>query len=76
MAEEATQSAATQATPQEAPGLTVNDLAAMVQVINVASQRGAFKADELSAVGTLYDKLSKFLTVVAPPQTQDTKESA
>jgi hypothetical protein len=49
----------TTATPQ--PGLTVQDLTLTLQVIQVASSRGAFKADELTAIGGLYDRIFKFL---------------
>ena len=34
-----------------APELTLNDLAVLRQIIEVASQRGAFKAAELESVG-------------------------
>ncbi len=50
--------------PTETPtpnGLTVNDLTLTLQVIQVATSRGAFKADELSAIGGLYDRVFKFL---------------
>lgn len=46
---------------QKAPELNLNDLAAMRNLIDVVTQRGAFKANELSAVGVLYDKLNSFL---------------
>jgi hypothetical protein len=44
-----------------APGLTVQDLLLTLQVVQVAASRGAFKADELTNVGGLYDRLFKFL---------------
>lgn len=44
-----------------APELTLNDLAVLRQIIEVASQRGAFKAVELEAVGKAFNKLSAFL---------------
>jgi hypothetical protein len=52
--------------------LNINDLAAMKSLIDVVTQRGAFKAGELSSVGVLYDRLSKFLAAVppAPPNTE------
>lgn len=68
------QEAETKEVAQEQPGLTVNDLAMMVQVIQLATQRGTFKADELSAVGGLYDRVSKFLAAVAPPPADAKKE--
>lgn len=48
--------------PQEqAPGLSIQDLMLMVTTIQVVSQRGAFKAEELSSVGGLYERLVGFL---------------
>lgn len=44
-----------------APDLNLNDLAAIRNLIEVVTQRGAFKANELSSVGVLFDKLSAFL---------------
>jgi hypothetical protein len=42
--------------------ITINDLKFVRDVFQVLSERGAFKANELSAVGKLYDKLSLFVT--------------
>jgi hypothetical protein len=44
--------------------LTLQDLGALRAVIDVASQRGAFKPNEMVAVGTVYNKLSSFLDAV------------
>ena len=46
---------------QAAPSLSIQDLIAMLQIITVVSQRGAVRAEEMSQVGTIYDKLVKFL---------------
>ena len=43
-------------------GLSVGALKSSQGIIEGATNRGAFKAAELSAVGTIFDKLSKFLT--------------
>ena len=57
------------ATPaqQEAQGneLTINDLNAMKVIIDIASSRGAFKPNEMVAVGQTYNKLTTFLDEVA-----------
>lgn len=45
--------------------LTISDLNSIKSVIETACNRGAFRADEMKAVGTVYEKLSSFLTVVA-----------
>lgn len=46
----------------KAPELNLNDLIAMRNLIEVVTQRGAFRANELSAAGQLFDKLNAFLT--------------
>lgn len=48
---------------QQQPGvqLQINDLLLAAQVIQLTSQRGAFRADELSQVGGLYDRIVAFL---------------
>jgi uncharacterized protein YegL len=55
---------------QEAPAaesadLTINDLNAMKVIIDIASSRGAFKPNEMTAVGQTYTKLTTFLDQVA-----------
>lgn len=42
--------------------LSLNDLGVLANIINLATTRGAFKANELSSVGAAYDKLNFFLT--------------
>jgi hypothetical protein len=51
---------------EEAPGaeLNISDLVAIKSIIEVASQRGAFKANELEAVGKTFNKLNAFLESV------------
>lgn len=49
------------AAPAAAPDLNLNDLLAMRNLIDVVTTRGAFKANELSSVGVLFDKLNAFL---------------
>lgn len=48
--------------------LNINDLNAMKNLIDVVTQRGAFKANELSSVGILYDRLSRFLAAAQPQE--------
>ena len=45
----------------ENPQLTITDMVSIKNIIEAACNRGAFKAAEMSTVGGLYDKLSKFL---------------
>jgi uncharacterized protein YigE (DUF2233 family) len=49
----------------QAPDLNLNDLAALRSIVDVASQRGTFKAAELESVGKIYNKLNNFLEAVA-----------
>ena len=46
---------------QGAPNLSLQDLLLVAQVIQVSTQRGAFRAEELSNIGGLYDRLIAFL---------------
>ena len=57
-----------QQTPPEQQGITLNDIANVVRIIDVASQRGAFRGPELSQVGTVHDRLMKFLEANQPKQ--------
>lgn len=50
---------------QESAGLNINDLSTLRAIIDLASTRGAFKAAELAAVGTAYNRLNNFLEQVA-----------
>lgn len=43
------------------PSLGVGDLAAMVQIIDVVSERGSFKGPELESVGILRGRIARFL---------------
>ena len=71
---------ATEATAEQADGgveLTIQDLAGLKTIIDVATQSGAFKANEMMSVGTIYNKLETFLnTVAAQAQAQGNQEGA
>lgn len=54
----------TQEAASQGPDLNISDLAALKSVIEVATQRGAFKAQELEAVGKIFNKLDAFLEAV------------
>ena len=51
-----------------APNLTVNDLAAVANVIDLAVQRGAFKAAEAKQVGEVFEKVASFVQHVSDQQ--------
>ena len=48
--------------------LSIGDLKNLSTILDVASTRGAFKANEMAGVGFLYNKLQAFLAKVAPEQ--------
>ena len=62
-----------QAAPAQAPqpdptALSIGDLKNLSTILDVASTRGAFKANEMAGVGFLYNKLQAFLAKVAPEE--------
>jgi len=71
---EQTTAEAVQQPAKAAPDLNLNDLTAMRNLIDVVTQRGAFKANELSSVGVLFDKLNAFLD--AANQAQQAQQTA
>lgn len=46
---------------QEPVQLSLNDIATFVQVVDIASRRGAFEGREMQGVGTLRNKVEAFL---------------
>jgi len=57
-----------EAPAQGAPDLTVQDLQALKAIIDVASQRGAYKPNEMEVVGRTYNRLDSFLQAITPKQ--------
>jgi len=41
--------------------ITLNDLVLLRNIVNVASKRGAFSAEEFSDIGAVYNKIDSFL---------------
>ena len=62
--DESTPVASTETKQPATPNLTIQDLILVAQIIQLTSQRGVYKAEELQNVGTLYNKLSAFLDSV------------
>jgi hypothetical protein len=76
-----TSSTTTQATTQAAPtqpatDLTIADLKNIGTIIDVASTRGAFRANEMATVGLVYNKLQMFLAKVAPEAKPEENKTA
>jgi len=51
---------------QEAPQLSLQDIATSVQVIDICSRRGGFEGQELETVGALRTRLVTFLNANRP----------
>ena len=56
--------------PEQAaqPSVTVNDLVNIYNIIDLASKRGAFQANELSSVGAVANKVKTFVDHVQAAQ--------
>lgn len=54
------------------PTLTINDLKIIMQIIKVASNRGAIQPEEMVTVGNIYAKLENFIKAVS--EKADTEE--
>lgn len=65
-----------QPSQEQAVGITLQDLVFVAQLIQLTSQRGAYKAEELEGVGSLYNKLIAFLQstgAISPAAPQEEK---
>jgi len=56
-----------------APNISLNDFVVVVNIIDACSQRGAFKGDELTAVGQLRDKFAEFIKSNTPAETEESE---
>jgi uncharacterized protein YggE len=50
--------------PSTSVAFTVQDLTNLRSIIDLAASRGAFRANEMGAVGTVFNKLDEFLNSV------------
>jgi len=55
--------------------LSINDLATVVNIIDVCSKRGAFKPSEMETVGRLYNTLVGFLVDAGVIKTSEEQEA-
>lgn len=65
--DQATEQVAEQSVPES---ISLNDLQLLLQIVDLASKRGAFQGAELSQVGGIFDKLNAFLAFVAQQQAE------
>lgn len=56
-------------TEQTNVNITLQDLATVVNIIDVCSQRGAFKGEELSVVGQVREKIAAIVKANTPAET-------
>lgn len=56
--------------------LNINDLATMANVIDLATQRGAFRANELKPVGELFEKITAFVKAAQDQAKKEEEEAA
>jgi hypothetical protein len=53
--------------------LNLTDIAAVIQIIDVVTKRGAFEGNEMADVGSIRNRLEKFIKAAAPKDTAPTK---
>jgi hypothetical protein len=56
--------------------INIADLVALRNIINLAAERGAFKAEEMLDIGTVYTKLNNFLEAVITQAQEQTADDA
>ena len=61
---------------EQAQQLTVQDLVTLKSAIELGTQRGAWRANELTAVGTVYERLSLFVASLLPPKETPQKDAS
>jgi hypothetical protein len=61
-------------TENEQPTLNLQELASMANIIDICSQRGAFKANELKQVGELYEKIVTFVNYINEKNNKENSE--
>lgn len=76
--EVAEEAPATEAPAQNPVSLTLQDLTLTANVIDLAVQRGAFKAAEATTVGNVFNKLVAIIQAITPPKPEgeENKEEA
>jgi hypothetical protein len=60
----------------ESVGVSLNDIALAVRIIDLAAERGAFKGVDMSAVGACRDRLAAFVTANAPTKAPEADAAA
>ena len=62
--------------PKEEVQLNIGDISTCKTIIEIASAKGAFKAEELQLVGYTYDRITKWLLAHQPPKDAEETSTA
>ena len=60
---------------EEAVQLTIGDITTCKTIIEIASSKGAFEAEQLHVVGLTYDRIVKWLLANQPAKAEETSEA-
>lgn len=75
MTEETTTPVEEETVVEEQPRLNLNDLAILVQAVDIGSQAGAYKGNDLEAIGSARNRVAAFVNINSPaPTTPETSE--
>lgn len=58
------------------PRITIEDISNVQKIISTATARGAFRAEEMSAVGATYDRIRAYLEFVSEQAKQASEDQA
>jgi len=61
---------------QQPVGLTLQDMKILAGAIEIASQRGGYRAAEMEVIGSTYNKLTSFLKATEPPPAPEAEVTA
>ncbi len=61
----------TNQTEASAPDINIGDFNAILQIIDVASTRGAWRAEELTSVGAVRDRVAAFVNFHSPKKEEE-----
>jgi hypothetical protein len=64
-----------QPTDSPKPSITLQDIASVVEILRVVTERGVWRVAELSSVGQVYDRLVAFLEAAGVSVKTDDKTS-
>jgi hypothetical protein len=61
---------------QQPVGLTLQDMKILAGAVELASQRGGYRAGEMEIIGATYNKLAQFLKANEPAPAEVTADAA